>query len=169
MAGGLDVSSAVIGETELAICAQPLIFRTSFHADEREALDWSVFLCLIMFLSSVPASYQFVILIAATIPTISFFLNRRRWKLLCVYSFLYFAACNIRVIIWTARLQHRYTAALCNVVVRRSSDCLLFRYPQTFDGDKDKQHKKLFQTPVLKIGASSPFSGCSVCTALGRI
>ena len=72
--------------------------RTGFRADERENLEWSMFLCLLMFLSSAPASYQFVVLIAAAVPTISLLLKERRWKATCVYLVLYIAATNIRTI-----------------------------------------------------------------------
>lgn len=83
-----------------AVLAGLVVFRlrTSFQTDEREALDWSIFLCLIVFQSSAPASYQFVILIAAAVPTISILLDRRGWKSVLAYLLLYFAACNIRVI-----------------------------------------------------------------------
>ncbi len=126
--------------------------RTSFQTDEREALDWSIFLCLVMVLSSAPASYQFVTLIAAAVPTISIFLNRRRWKLVCVYFLLYFAACNIRgnnldrpaVSIFTPLL---YATLWCGMAL------ILFYFVilRPSDVDKDKQHKTLFQMPAFKV------------------
>ncbi len=69
--------------------------RGGFRADEREALEWSMFLCLLMFLSSAPASYQYVAVIAAAVPTVSILLNQRRWPAAAaVYLSLYIASCN---------------------------------------------------------------------------
>ena len=125
--------------------------RTSFQTDEREAFDWSMFLCLIMFLSSAPASYQFVTLIAAAVPTISVFLNGRRWSSLLAYFLLYFAACNIRAIgldrptvsIMTPLL---YLTLWCGVAV------LVFYYTLLTppDADKDPHRKSFFRMPVFK-------------------
>jgi len=52
----------------------------------------------LMFLSSAPASYQFVVLIAVAAPTISVLVSQRQWKCSLVYLSLYFLACNIRAI-----------------------------------------------------------------------
>jgi Glycosyltransferase family 87 len=75
-----------------------LRLRTGYRADERESLEWSMFLCLLMFLSSAPASYQFVVLIAAAIPTASILIKRHAWKAAFLYMTLYFLACNVRAI-----------------------------------------------------------------------
>jgi len=72
--------------------------RPSVRADEREGLEWSMFLCLLMFLSSSPASYQFVVLIAVAIPTIAVLIKNAVWKTLLLYLSFYFLACNIRAI-----------------------------------------------------------------------
>lgn len=72
--------------------------RTEFQSDEREAVEWSMFLCLLMFLSSAPASYQFVVLIAAAVPTVGVLLRERRLKTALAYLVLYFLACNIRAV-----------------------------------------------------------------------
>ena len=72
--------------------------RFGFRSDDREAIDWSMFLCLLMFLSSAPASYQFVVLIAAAVPTIAVLVGQRRSWAALVYLSLYFLACNIRTI-----------------------------------------------------------------------
>jgi hypothetical protein len=125
--------------------------RTSFESDEREAFDWAMFLCLIMFLSSAPASYQFVILIAAAVPTISILLNRRRWSSLLTYLFLYFAACNIRAI-----SLDRPTASIMTPLLYLTLWCgvalLVFYYTllKPPDADTDPQRKSLFRMPVFK-------------------
>jgi Glycosyltransferase family 87 len=72
--------------------------RRHFHADSREALEWAAFLCLLMFLSSAPASYQFVALIAAAVPTISVLLQQSRQRMAAMFFFLYIAAANSRTI-----------------------------------------------------------------------
>ncbi len=72
--------------------------RGAFRPDRREALDWSQFLCLLMFLSSAPASYQFVVLIAAAVPTIHVLLDDGRRRAAALYLLLYIAACNVRTI-----------------------------------------------------------------------
>lgn len=72
--------------------------RPRFRSDDRETLEWSMFLCLLMFLSSAPSSYQFVVLIAAAVPTMAVLINRRKWKAALGYLFLYFLACNIRAV-----------------------------------------------------------------------
>lgn len=72
--------------------------RPRFRSDDSEALEWSMFLCLLMFLSSAPSSYQFVVLIAAAVPTMGVLINRRKWKAALGYLFLYFLACNIRAV-----------------------------------------------------------------------
>jgi len=91
---------AVLYPVWQAVLAGVVLYRMrgDFRPDEREALEWSMFLCLLMFLSSASASYQFVVLIAAAMPTISALLNQRRWKVAAVYFFLFVAACNIRTI-----------------------------------------------------------------------
>ena len=70
--------------------------RSRFRADDREALEWSAFLCLLMFLSSSPASYQFVVLVAAAVPTISVLMHQRRFRAAAAFLFLYIGACNLR-------------------------------------------------------------------------
>ncbi|HEX3470706.1 MAG TPA: glycosyltransferase family 87 protein, partial [Silvibacterium sp.] len=72
-----------------------LRLRTNFRADEREALDWSLFLVLLVFLSSAPASYQFVVLIAAAVPTIAALTATQRKRAAISFFFLYLAACNV--------------------------------------------------------------------------
>jgi hypothetical protein len=72
--------------------------RPGFRDDEREALEWSLFLCLLMFLSSAPASYQFVALIAAAVPTAAALLHRERPAAAITFFVLYFLACNLRVV-----------------------------------------------------------------------
>jgi hypothetical protein len=72
--------------------------RTDYRADAIEALEWSGFLCLLMVLSSAPASYQFVVLIATAVPTITILLRHRRWRTGVVFICLYFAACNFKTI-----------------------------------------------------------------------
>ena len=72
--------------------------RPGFRSDDSETLEWSMFLCLLMFLSSAPSSYQFVVLIAAAVPTMGVLINRRKWKAALGYLFLYFLACNIRAV-----------------------------------------------------------------------
>ena len=72
--------------------------RPGFHAGSREALEWPAFLCLLVFLSSAPASYQFVVLIAAAIPSISSLLQQQRKSAAVVFFCLYLAACNLRTI-----------------------------------------------------------------------
>jgi len=75
-----------------------LCMRPRFGGDDREAIEWSMFLCLLMFLSSAPASYQFVVLIAAALPTMAVLIRQHRSKAALVYVLLYFLACNIRAI-----------------------------------------------------------------------
>ena len=72
--------------------------RPRFRSNDRETLEWSMFLCLLMFLSSAPIVYQFVVLIAAAVPTMAVLINRRKWKAALCYLFLYFLACNIRAV-----------------------------------------------------------------------
>ncbi len=72
--------------------------RHGFRSDDRETLEWSMFLCLLMFLSSAPSSYQFVVLIAAAVPTMAVLINRRKWKAALGFLFLYFLACSIRAV-----------------------------------------------------------------------
>jgi hypothetical protein len=72
--------------------------RPRFRSDDKETLEWSMFLCLLMFLSSAPSSYQFVALIAAAVPTMAALMDRWRWKAALVYMFLYFFGCNIRAV-----------------------------------------------------------------------
>ncbi len=72
--------------------------RSRFHADPREALEWAGFLCLLMFLSSAPASYQFVALIAVAVPTLSVLLYQSRQRAAAMFFFLYIAASNARTI-----------------------------------------------------------------------
>jgi len=125
--------------------------RIGFQNDEREALDWSMFLCLIMFLSSAPASYQFVILIAAAVPTISVLLNRRRWKSVFFFIFLYLAACDIRVInldrpavsIVTPLLYLTLWSGVALLVFY----CALLKLPNVA---RDRQRKSLFRVPALR-------------------
>lgn len=72
--------------------------RSGFVADAREALEWSAFVCLLLFLSSAPASYQFVALIAPAVLTVSVLLDQQRRKATFAYVCLYIAACNARTI-----------------------------------------------------------------------
>ncbi|MBV8675035.1 MAG: DUF2029 domain-containing protein, partial [Acidobacteriaceae bacterium] len=72
--------------------------RNRFVADTREALEWSAFVFLLMFLSSAPASYQFVVLIAAAVPTIAILSHQRKWRAAVIFFSLYLAACNSRTI-----------------------------------------------------------------------
>jgi hypothetical protein len=72
--------------------------RPGFYADEREALEWSAFLTLLMFLSSTPASYQFVILIAAAVPTMSGLATMKKQIASLLFFVLYLAACNVRTL-----------------------------------------------------------------------
>jgi hypothetical protein len=72
--------------------------RPRFRSNDRETIEWSMFLCLLMFLSSAPSSYQFVVLIGAAVPTMAVLINRRKWKAALCYLFLYFLACNIRAV-----------------------------------------------------------------------
>jgi Glycosyltransferase family 87 len=72
--------------------------RPRFRSDDRETLEWSMFVCLLMFLSSAPSSYQFVVLIAAAVPTMAVLIDPWRWKAALVYMFLYFFGCNIRAL-----------------------------------------------------------------------
>jgi WD40-like Beta Propeller Repeat len=77
--------------------------RVGFRADDAEALEWSAFLCLLMFLSSAPASYQFVVLIAMAVPTASILLRQQGWRAAVVFLCLYLAACNLK----TIQLKHQ--------------------------------------------------------------
>jgi len=86
--------------------------RTGFRNDERETLEWSMFLCLLMFLSSAPSSYQFVALIAAAVPTMGVLVHRRKWKAAFVFLCLYFSACNIRAIHLESSAASIFTPAL---------------------------------------------------------
>ena len=83
-----------------AILAAAVLYRlrVGFRTDDAEALEWSAFLCLLMFLSSAPASYQFVVLIAMAVPTASILLRQQRWRAAVVFLCLYFAACNLKTI-----------------------------------------------------------------------
>jgi uncharacterized membrane protein len=83
-----------------AILAAVVLYRVrlGFRADNAEALEWSAFLCLLMFLSSAPASYQFVVLIALAVPTATILLRQQRWRAAVVFLCLYFAACNLKTI-----------------------------------------------------------------------
>ena len=82
--------------------------RPGFRSDDREALEWSMFLCLLMFLSSAPSSYQFVVLIAAAVPTMAVLMRQGKWKAILVFLCLYILACNIRA----AHLESRTVSIL---------------------------------------------------------
>jgi hypothetical protein len=69
--------------------------RRRYVADQRETIEWSMFLVLLMFLSSAPASYQFVVLIAAAVPTMSVLLASRRIGTCLIFFALYFGAANL--------------------------------------------------------------------------
>ncbi len=136
-----------------AVLAGVVLFRlrTSVQRDEREALDWSMFLCLIMFLSSAPASYQFVILIAAVVPTVAALLNRRRWKSILFFLFLYFTACNVRVITLDRPVVSIVTPllylTLWSGVALLVFYCILVKAPSVA---RDRQSKSLFRVRALK-------------------
>lgn len=69
--------------------------RSGAQSDDRETLEWCAFLSLLLFLSSEPATYHFVALIAAAVTTYA--ILRRRHRLLGVaFLIAYFVACNAR-------------------------------------------------------------------------
>lgn len=72
--------------------------RVGFKADERETLEWSSLLCLLLVLSSAPATYHFVVLIGAAVPTVAALRRLRRYKSIVVFLFLYVIVCNLTVI-----------------------------------------------------------------------
>jgi len=72
--------------------------RWGFRADQRETLEWSLFTVLLLFLSSAPATYHFVVLIAAGIPGMAVFLREKRFAKASIFLVLYSAACNLRTL-----------------------------------------------------------------------
>jgi hypothetical protein len=85
--------------------------RPQFHPDERETIEWCAFLTLLMFLSSAPATYHFVVLIGTAIPTYAILEKTRPrvgWLLLAVYVI----ACNARNIASGASLPTALSAIL---------------------------------------------------------
>jgi hypothetical protein len=70
--------------------------RLGFRPDHRETIEWSLFTALLLFLSSAPASYHFVVLIAIAIPTVAVLVKMRRVRAAGVFFILYLAACNLR-------------------------------------------------------------------------
>jgi hypothetical protein len=72
--------------------------RTSFRADDRETLEWSLFTTLLLFLSSTPASYHFVVLISAAIPCTAVLVKSGRKRAACAFLALYITACNARTL-----------------------------------------------------------------------
>jgi hypothetical protein len=72
--------------------------RRRFEPDERESVEWCAFLTLLMFLSSTPETYHFVVLIGAAVPTYAI-LKKLRPRLSWLYLALYAIACNARNIV----------------------------------------------------------------------
>lgn len=70
-----------------------LAIRPGFQDRDRETLEWCSFLTLLLFLSTAPATYHFVTLIAAAVPTYA--IVRRTHKLFGVgFLVVYAVACN---------------------------------------------------------------------------
>lgn len=69
--------------------------RREFVSDQRETIEWCSFLALLMFLSSQPETYHFVVLIAAAVPTYAVLRGRRLW-LSVLYLGIYAIVCNAR-------------------------------------------------------------------------
>ncbi len=72
--------------------------RRRFEPDEREIVEWCAFLNLLMFLSSTPETYHFVVLIGGAVPTYAI-LRRLRPRLSWLFLALYAVACNARNIV----------------------------------------------------------------------
>ena len=70
--------------------------RLKFRPDRREALEWSAFTVLLLFLSSAPATYHFVVLIAAGVLTLAALLQMGRRRTAAIFLLIYVVACNAR-------------------------------------------------------------------------
>jgi hypothetical protein len=88
-----------------------LEMRSGAQSDDRETLEWCAFLSLLLFLSSEPATYHFVALIAAAVPTYAI-LRRRHLLLGVVFFVVYFVACNARNVTLHSRLLPDHTIIL---------------------------------------------------------
>lgn len=127
--------------------------RSGVRADRRESLEWSMFLCLLMFLSSAPASYQFVVLIAAAVPTIAILVGQWRWKIVLAYLSLYFLACNIKAI-HLNRPEVSVLTPLCYLTLW-SGVALLILYGvllKTPIVERCRKSNLFFRRPVFKAG-----------------
>jgi hypothetical protein len=69
--------------------------RFRFLPDSREALEWASFVTLLLFLSSAPATYHYVVLIGPAIITAAVLTQTQRSKAAGVFLVLYIAACNL--------------------------------------------------------------------------
>ncbi len=79
-------------QASLAALVLPGI-RPGPQSRDRETLEWCAFLTLLLFLSSAPASYHFVTLIAAAGPTYAFFWRKQRLAG-AAFLLVYVVACN---------------------------------------------------------------------------
>jgi hypothetical protein len=81
---------------QAALAAMALVFlRLGFQSDERETLDWSLYLTLLLLVSSNPATYHFVVLIGAAVPTVAMLYNRGKSRAALMFLALYVAFCNV--------------------------------------------------------------------------
>ena len=111
--------------------------RFRIRDDDKESLQWSAFLCLLMFLSSAPAIYQFVVLIAAAVPTVAILLRRQWWREAAVFAALYLAACNLKTIRPgdpVSIVMPLLYLKLCSGVALVGFYCFLLRYRFVDDG-----------------------------------
>jgi hypothetical protein len=69
--------------------------RLEFRPDARESLEWSSFLTLLLFLSSAPATYHYVVMIAPAVIAIAALIKMQQRKSAVVFLILYVVACNL--------------------------------------------------------------------------
>ncbi|MBB6146609.1 hypothetical protein HNQ77_004588 [Silvibacterium bohemicum] len=81
---------------QAVLAAMALVFlRLGFQSDDRETLDWSLYLTLLLLVSSNPATYHFVVLIGAAAPTVAALCNRGKSRAAIMFLTLYVAFCNV--------------------------------------------------------------------------
>lgn len=85
--------------------------RANFRPDQRETLEWCAFLTLLMFLSSAPSTYHFVVLIGTAVPTYRI-LEIDRPRLSWLFLAVYVVACNGQNLVRHGSLPTVFTALL---------------------------------------------------------
>jgi Glycosyltransferase family 87 len=122
----LDLYTTLYPLWQALLAALILIgLRRTVQGEDRETLEWCAFLALLLFLSSAPATYHFVTLIAAAVPTYA--ILRRTLKLLGVaFIVAYTIACNASNVI----VRNPFSSPHVYILVPKlwAGVCLIFIY-----------------------------------------